>query len=476
MKRREMLTATAAATAGLALGRHATAKTPQPNILFIMTDQQAAGMMSCAGNKWLKTPALDSIAASGIRFERAYAANPVCIPNRYSLQTGLAPSAIGMGENKDSKQTTIAEEMIRNALGAVMRRAGYDTVYGGKTHLPGTMRDVRDLGYRVIAKDSRQGLADACADYLKQPHDKPFFLFASFINPHDICHMALNAERRAKGGKDGANVDSKMCEKVLDEARNSKDLDAFVRDNCPPLPANHGIPAAEAERISTGYTEVRSFREYVRRNWTENDWRLHRWAYCRLTEMVDKEIGTILDALREAGLEENTLVVFTSDHGDMDSAHKLEHKSILYEEAARIPFLMSYKGKIPAGVVDDRHLVSNGFDLLPTLCDYAGVATPKGRPGSSVRPLAEGKDTPDWRDDVVVESQNGRMLRSDRFKYCVYDSGENREQLIDLENDPGEMENLAGARRHKAVLEDHRRRLRKWVENTGDTIGARYIV
>jgi arylsulfatase A-like enzyme len=191
--------------------------------------------------------------------------------------------------------------------------------------------------------------------------------------------------------------------------------------------------------------------------------------------MVDREIGTVLEALAASGLEENTLIVFTSDHGDFDSAHKLEHKSILYEEAVRIPFIMSWKGRIGAGGIDDAHLVSNGLDLLPTLCDYAGAEMPAGRPGSSVRPLAEGK-SPLWRDHVVVESEKGRMVRSARFKYCVYRSGRNREQFTDLENDPGEMNNLAGKAEADAEMKRHRWLLAEWVEKTEDRIGAAYII
>ena len=191
--------------------------------------------------------------------------------------------------------------------------------------------------------------------------------------------------------------------------------------------------------------------------------------------MVDAQIGVVLDALRAAGLEDNTLVVFTSDHGDMDSAHKLEHKSILYEESVNVPFIMSSPGRIPQGAVDNTHLISNGLDLLPTLCDYAGIEAPAGRPGRSLRPLAEGKAVEQWPDFVVSESDNGRMVRTQRFKYCLYDSGEHREQLTDLKDDPGEMKNLAEVPTFKSVLEQHRRLLKDWIERTGDRIGATYL-
>jgi choline-sulfatase len=287
--------------------------------------------------------------------------------------------------------------------------------------------------------------------------------------------MAINDFRRTKAQAPIGNTDSKTCEAILDRARNSGDISAFVEKNCPPLPANHEVPEVEPECITQKYANVRSFRAYVREKWTKNQWRLHRWTYCRLTEMVDREIGIVLDALRDAGMEDNTLIVFTSDHGDMDSAHRMEHKSVLYEESVRVPFIMSYKGRIHAGMVDDTHLVSNGLDLLPTLCDYAGIESPKRPYGRSLRPLAEGKNTKQWRDFVVSESHNGRMLQTGSFKYCIYDSGRHREQLIDLKRDPGEMKNLAEVEDYKDVLDKHRRLLRKWVEGTGDSIAADYV-
>jgi arylsulfatase A-like enzyme len=192
--------------------------------------------------------------------------------------------------------------------------------------------------------------------------------------------------------------------------------------------------------------------------------------------MVDAHIAKVLDALREAGLEEETVILFTSDHGDLDAAHRLEHKSILYEEAARVPFIVSYQGVTAPGQVDTTHLISVGLDLIPTLCDYAGIDPPQRLLGRSVRPLAEGREPDGWREHVVAESRAGRMLRTARFKYNVYESGEHREQLIDLENDPGEMTNLAQDPDFQDVLNDHRRRLRNWVEETGDEIARPYIV
>jgi len=480
MKRRDFAKTTGTALAGLEFGlsgctNKGAKRKEQPNILFIMTDQQSARMMSCAGNQTLKTPAMDRLAASGIRFQRAYAANPVCVPSRFSLQTGLMPSTIGMGRNEDAGQASVTERMVQQSLGNLFKNAGYETVYGGKVHLPNKMNELEAMGYRPLTADSRQGLAESCSSFIKEKHHAPFLLLASFINPHDICYMAINDYRHSIGEPPLDNIDAQTCARVLGQALQTNDLNGFIKTACPPLPQNHGIPEREPSCITLRYTEARPFRAYIRKNWPENQWRLHRWVYARLTEIVDQQIGMLLDALRESSLEDDTLVVFTSDHGDMDAAHKLEHKSVLYEEAIHVPLILRLPRMISGYRTDNTHLVSNGLDLLPTLCSYAGIPVPEELPGISLKPLVEGDDRAGWRDFLVVESQNGRMLRTDRYKYCVYDSGENRIQLIDLQDDPGEMHNHAGEVSLRKTEYTHQQWLKEWLEKTGDRIGSEYV-
>jgi arylsulfatase A-like enzyme len=215
---------------------------------------------------------------------------------------------------------------------------------------------------------------------------------------------------------------------------------------------------------------------HAREKWTDEQWRLHRWAYARLTEKVDEDIGRVLSVLRETGLDENTVVVFTSDHGDMDAAHRLEHKSVCYEEAVRVPLIVSWKGVTSPGLVDRTHLVSTGLDLIPTLCDFVGIATPAPLKGQSVRAWAEGRSAPAGREMLVVENGCSRMVRTARYKYIVYASGLRREQLIDLQADPGEMNNLASDPSAASVLIDHRRRLKVWYERHGETLDPKYMV
>jgi arylsulfatase A-like enzyme len=212
----------------------------------------------------------------------------------------------------------------------------------------------------------------------------------------------------------------------------------------------------------------------MRKDYGEKDWRIYRWIYCRLTERVDRHIGRILAGLREAGLEKNTLVIFTSDHGNMDAAHKLASKELFYEEAVRVPLIVRQKG-VTAGATNTTHLVSTGLDILPTLCDYAGTKPPAHVLGRSLRRMAEGRPAGEWRTCVASENGQCRMIRSARYKYTVYPRGDNREFLVDMLNDPGEMRNLANDRRFEEVLGRHRHLLREWVDTSSDTAGSKFV-
>ncbi|MFH1919958.1 MAG: sulfatase-like hydrolase/transferase [Planctomycetota bacterium] len=453
----------------------ASAAGGRPNLLVIMTDQQHAGMMSCAGNEYVSTPAMDSLAATGTRFEMAYAANPVCMPSRVSMMTGQMPSRFGMRSNAEGRNQA-PPAAIKEAMGWIFRNAGYETAHGGKTHWLRGMTP-ESIGFENLIGGQREGLAETCVRFLSQKRQKPFLLVASFINPHDICYMAIDDYTEAEGkpvmyAQSRTERERLAAALKLPEGVSREDFFARL---CPPLPGNFEIPALEPECITDEYVRARTFREYARTRWSDERWRLHRWAYCRLTEMVDAHIAKVLEALRRAGLEESTVVVFTSDHGDHDAAHRLEHKSIPYEEAARVPLIVSFKGVTRPGLVNTEHPVSVGLNLIPTLCDYAGIEPPPSLTGRSVRPLAEGRPVESWPDQVVVETKAGRMVRSGRFKYVVYESGEHREQLIDLASDPGEMVNLAEDPDYRNVLLDHRQRIRRWVETTNDEIARPYV-
>lgn len=427
----------------------------RPNILFICTDQQHHRMMSCAGNEYLQTPNMDRIAAAGTRFDRSYCTNPVCCPSRFSLFTGRMPSAIGMTGNNGKQAAALTDDERQQSLGHLLRGAGYETAYGGKVHVP--KMNAVDLGWDYFCKDERDRLAIEAADFIRSDHDRPWACVASFINPHDICHHAI----RAYAQTDFDHAIIRNCTDAiaeLDEALQlpeGVDDETFFRDYCPPLPPNYDIQAEEPSAIGAVLDE-RPFKRDVREHWGEREWRLHRWAYHRLTERVDGQIGVVLDALAASGQWDNTVIIFTSDHGDHDSSHRLEHKTFFYDEAARVPFIISHPGHIDAGRVDDEHLVCNGLDLMATCCDYAGIAKPDFNRGESVRTVAE-EPQADWRDDVYGENCCSRMLCTKRWKYVRYAEGTHPEQLYDLEADPWETRNHAAE--HPEVLQDLSARL-----------------
>lgn len=469
MDRRTFIKTTTAAVATTALGKGANAqgseKGPtQPNILFIMTDQQHSGMMSCTGNPWLQTPALDSLAQKGMRFERAYAANPVCVPSRISMATGMMAGRVGVFDNATVKQADkLPAQVAKNSMGELMKRAGYDTFYGGKTHLMKGLEPKQGAGYDEYFTNQREQLPGACVKFIQKNRLRPFFAVASFINPHDIC-FAYNAYKKREKSMSHVNELYRQAQ-------------ALPLNQLPPLPDNFEVPPQEPKAINahlktTAVTPAKLMRE----DYDEREWRMYRWIYCRLTEEVDRHIGQILQGLKESGQEDNTLVLFVSDHGDMDACHALASKGLFYDESVRVPLIMKFPGNIPAGSVNQSHLINIGLDILPTFCDYADIAAPDHLIGKSMKPIAEDKQVVNWRGYVASENHWTRMIRSQRYKYCVYTGHSDRESLVDMEKDPGEMHNLVKDPNFQDVLDKHRYLLEQWVKATRDSAGDSYLV
>jgi arylsulfatase A-like enzyme len=420
----------------------AAAVAKPPNVLLIVTDQQTHQLLSCAGTNWVDTPASDRLAAQGVRFTRAYATNPVCVPSRFSMFTGRMPSAIGLRHNQTEGGATFSETEDRQSLGHLLQGAGYRTLYGGKTHWPIGLTPER-LGFeRYFCSDERERLAVETAGLLRgelADSSQPWFTVASLINPHDICYHAIRAYAEQPGNEElqearmVTNAQNREIDN-LDEALlppTGISREDFLRDHLPPPPQNIAPQQGEPEMIGELMDE-RLFRRHVREHWTTQDWQLHRWAYARLMERVDKQIGVIVDALDASGQAEDTVVILTSDHGDHDGSHGLEHKTILYDEAARVPYIMRHPGRIPAGVTDDGSLVSVGLDLMATCCDYAGLPQPAHCLGLSLRSAAEGGSGGSShvaRDYVYCENQVSYMVADASWKYVLYDHVSLRDTL-----------------------------------------------
>ncbi|GAG31413.1 unnamed protein product, partial [marine sediment metagenome] len=173
--------------AAIAAGRKDTPVSRRPNILYIMTDQQAACATSCSGNRDISTPAVDGLAETGVRFEKTYCTYPLCTPSRASMFTGLYPHQVGITRNGQP----IAEEFRERELGRVLSAAGYECVYGGKWHIP-EISIAEGHGFGRICGFNDTELPGRSAEFLARKHERPFFLVASFDNPHNICEWARN--------------------------------------------------------------------------------------------------------------------------------------------------------------------------------------------------------------------------------------------------------------------------------------------
>jgi choline-sulfatase/glucosamine-6-phosphate deaminase len=447
----------------------------RPNILYIFTDQQYADAMSNVGNGDIDTPGLDSIASAGTRFDSAYCTFPLCTPSRASMFTGKMPSELGIEHNS----VPLPEERREREMGWLFRDAGYETAYAGKWHLPGQHME-EGHGFDILCGMDDEMATRKGVEFLKADHERPFLLCVSLWQPHGCCpfHRFPDPRDCANLGLDHYGLSSEPPEDAPDFDWPDDAYEPSFLQRCPALPDNFAPTTPELDLITERRNRSRDIAPEDRpdfwqepeeinaaRNWPDEHFRYYRWAYYRLVEYLDAQIVRMLDALRESGQEDNTLVVFSSDHGDMLGAHRLLAKNCFYEEAIRVPLLMSFPGRIGPGQVLDGPLVSNGLDLLPTFCDYGGIDPPPDLEGRSLRPLAEGNVPSDWRRDLLLEVSpgmgNGRLLHTGRYKYAAYDSATPAEELYDLEEDPGELENVYDRAGYEPVLKDCRKRLER---------------
>jgi len=431
----------------------------RPNILILMTDQHFADAMSCRmGSGLIRTPAMDSLAASGMLFTRAYAANPLCMPSRTAMMTGRYPHETGIQHNGAAGAD---RSLPCISFGRLFRNAGYDTGYVGKWHVAGAFASPKDFEFSTNIRHKRIDAKNVSLliEFIRRKRERPFLLVGSFCNPHNICEWARG--QKLPDGDIGVPP---------------------PRDQLPPLVANHRPPLHETDTMRRVRELYARTKKHAALRFDEDGWRRYRWAYYRMIELVDHRIGRVLQALKDSGQEENTVVIYLSDHGDCFGAHGWDHKETFYDESCRVPLIIRWKGVTKAGVSD--RLVNTGIDLYPTLCDYAGIEPPAGLPGLSLKGTANGHVTEDPRRYIVVQNKfsnkgkpeiagqpmpAGRMVRSRRYKYCLYDMGNRRESLVDMERDPGETVNLAGDVRYKEILRQHRRYFVEWRAKYGDS-------
>lgn len=431
----------------------------RPNILVILSDQHSGRVMTQTGYEFVKTPGIDKLAEAGVTFTRSYCTYPVCMPSRASLMTGFMPSKSN------------ADLMAYKSLGKTMNEAGYETAYFGKWHVSNTkIKDVPEWhGFETYKREYNDSkTAQLSMEFIEQKHDKPFFLVTSLLNPHDCCELARNISGLGDDYHDGPV---------------EEDMDVL---QCPPLPDNFNIPDGEAEgfytRRTPDSTDKVNFGKHPVKYWSEEEWRQYIYGYDRLVEKMDNHILSIVNTLEKNGLLENTIVFYTSDHGDGHGSHEWNQKMNFYEESVNVPFVISWKGHTKAGVIDTKTLTTSGLDLYPTLCQLAGVPVDGALPGENLKDyVIENAEKPvNARNYVVSEiiqkEKNksggrvfvGRMVVTEQYKYFLFDGGENPEQFFDLKNDPQELKPLIDSKKHQKEITQHRQMLKDWIIKTSD--------
>jgi len=488
-----------------------------PNVLYVFTDEQAAGTMAAYGNTQIAMPHTNRLAAESVVFKRAYVTQSVCTPSRSTLLTGLYPHTNRCTENNAPLPADIP------CLPELAPWEGYATGYHGKWHLGNEIfpqhgyadwRSIDD-GYRshyapgsdasahstyhewLVANGfrpdtvGRDGFAsfsrgfcarlpeeyskpfyvanEACR-FIRQHREEPFLLTVNFFEPHMPYHSPRD------GQYDPADV---------------------------PLPPNFDAVPTEANPLKTrlfriGYQERGHSGLPLK---TPDDWRRLIANYWGLCSLVDTHLGRILATLRDCGLFEDTIIVYTSDHGDMMGSHRLLAKCTQFEEAARVPLLV----RIPGVTASGRRVAApvSQVDLVPTILEAAGQPLPEELQGASWLPFLRGEALSLPREDVIYEWQGynngfgdvlGRasilpqwlsvateqeiiaamgdpvrtIVTPDGWKYTWSTLGE--DELYHLAEDPYETCNLIREPRHAARIAELRERIRAWQARAGDAV------
>ena len=468
----------------------------RPNILFICTDQQRYDSLHCTGATWAKTPNLDRLARGGALFRNCYVQNPVCSPSRASLFTGKYVANHGLYAN--GVPLPAHQRMFTGPLA----ESGYDCGMIGKQHLhpcdTWQTEPRLDDGYRVFEwahGPNHRAIENDYHRWLRRVHPKVY----SEVFPEQGANESVAFGNKAKAGTPIDHVPTEahyshwVAERAIEFINHPRDeeerfcLVANFFDPHHPFGApqefrdridSDAIPApntCEGElKGKPGEQEWYSEKSYGGtapgfKEYTEGQIREIRAQYWAMIALVDHEVGRILAALDSRGLKEDTLVVFSSDHGELLGNHQQLLKGPqLYDDLVRVPLIARWPERIPPGTDIDE--LVQWVDLSATFLDAAGCAPGRGVQGRSLLPLMAGKRD-GWRNWALSEYRSSgfttnppimtTMLRSDHWKLIIWHGspaeGSRRDgELYDLSVDPGELRNLF----HDPEFADVRRRLK----------------
>lgn len=477
-------------------GNKSSEQHKRPNILLVISDQLNWDYISAMGNPYVNTPNIDRLLKGGVRFDRAYVVNPACLPSRVSMFTGGRPTKFGVHVPKgiEVQRTDMVAYAKEKKIAHQLQEQGYKTYYGGKTHFGprGYNFTPEDMGFEVYAGEYEYREIDcvpAAIGTLKKHASNypqaPFFMVTSLMNPHDICYAHIQNNRfdmdKILARTKGEGWKAKLRTSVLENLRiptghpgagSYEPIDYYVQ-KAPPLPDNY-MPQTDEPSIISGIGEEKgmasAFGRY-RGQYDDIDWLLHRYAYCQFVQDFDKALGTLLDGLEESGMDKDTYIIFTSDHGESLGSHQMAGKGLFYDEVFHVPFVVSHHS-IEGGRVDSINLVSNGLDIIPSVFDLAGVEKDPELEGKSVVPLLHQAGVRLDRNAITAEFSTGLGIITNDFYYGIYYNGNtNNEQLYDIRKRPLQMVNDALDPAYEEQLKQHRNQFNKVHHETLEYFG-----
>ena len=459
------------------------------NILFLLTDQQRYDTLSCNNLSQCQTPVVDELAKNGFNFSYAYTPIALCSPARGSIMTGLYPHNHGQLTNTGDNFNGVFDKNIidKKTWTKVLNDNGYLNGYIGKWHLP-------KEGDNSLWGLNKWDLYRTYYDELKETGIKDFY---DYHGSH-LMDSEWGVSNPPVWGKSGLSYDQMQetwsANKTIDMIKDFKDKDnpfmvmtSFKGphwDYMVPEPYDTMYDPKSIEKwgnfddpfINKPEIQQKEILRWNAGHLTWKDWQgmiAAYWGYCTF---IDHEIGRIISYLKEKNLYEDTIIIFSTDHGDMIGSHRIFNKGFqMYEETHRIPLVIRIPGESNNGKKIESFV--SHVDLFKTICDLADINVNNENDGFSLKKLIKG-DNANSRDSIFAEFHGYepcltsiRMVRTKKWKY-IYNPF-SIDELYDMESDPFEIHNLAPRIGHKAVLMRMKERMIEWMRSTNDDLGRK---
>lgn len=419
-------------------------KKKRPNVLLLMADEHSGKVLGSVGNKIVKTPRLDSLAKSGVLFESAYCQSPFCVPSRASMVTGQMPSKVGVFGNHDDRNDVLRDTPV--TLARTFTSAGYMAEWLGKEHW-GT--DNAGVGFGNANEAVTKKVSRKCRTYLQLKREVKY-------SPKD----AQTFGNETKPERD--TVVAEEAIRWLDEYDGTKPffLGVSLRKPHYPFLVDEtyydmyknviNVPRVTEQMIKN--LPLVKKRQRVRNGWdklSKRQTKKARAVYYGMVSFIDFQMGRIIDKLKEMGLDKETIIIYLSDHGELAGEHGVWYKTSFYEDAARVPLIMSYKKEIPAKTRITSPVQI--MDVFPTLCDLCDIPIPGQVDGKTLMPLVRGEEDGFGRhalSETYTGPHAGRMVRKGSWKYIWYQN--ETEHLFNLMVDQAEEKNRCNNAKHAA--------------------------